>query len=98
MSAPAYVGIAAVLERYDGEWSRWQIRELCRTHRFPHRKMPATKRLLFSLATSRRGRTVRRSSWCGCRTAVASSGRLGGGHEPHTSARPCGMEPDRRLA
>jgi hypothetical protein len=50
MSAPAYVGIAAVLERYDGEWSRWQIRELCRTHRFPHRKMPATKRLLFSLA------------------------------------------------
>ena len=42
--------LAAVLERYDGAWSKWQIYELCRTHRFPHRKLPATKPLLFSVA------------------------------------------------
>ena len=42
-----YLTVEAVAARYGGAWSEWQIRELARTCRIPHRKPSGTARLLF---------------------------------------------------
>lgn len=47
MSARRYLTIPEVAERYGNAWSEWQLRELARTSRIPHRKPVSTARLLF---------------------------------------------------
>lgn len=42
-----YLTLADVEERYAGAWSRWQLYELARTSRIPHRRPAGTRRLLF---------------------------------------------------
>ena len=42
-----YLSVADVVERYGGAWSEWQVREMARTGRMPHRKPAGTNRLLF---------------------------------------------------
>ena len=42
-----YLTVKDVAARYGGAWSEWQIRELARTNRLPHRKHAGCSRLLF---------------------------------------------------
>jgi hypothetical protein len=42
-----YLTLEAVVERYGGAYSKWQLYELARTGRVPHRKHPSSNRLLF---------------------------------------------------
>ena len=48
--SPRWTGVDGVVDYYGGTYSKWQIYELARTCRLPHRKRPGGKVLMFDLA------------------------------------------------
>jgi hypothetical protein len=49
VSKPVYLSMPAVVERYAGVWSHWQLYEHVRAGRLPHLKLPGRRELLFRL-------------------------------------------------